>query len=79
MLSARPYNYPILPSEGKYSNIKNPKTWSWLVKIPIPVNNRIIPPTFATIDIYFMKLLEKNKNLSIKIPEIIKGIAKPKE
>jgi len=28
---------------------------------------------------YFLKLLEKNKNLSIKIPEIIKGIAKPNE
>ena len=66
-------------SEGKYSNIKNPKTCSWPVKIAIPVNNRIAPPTFVIIDIYFRKLLEKNKNLSIKIPEIIKGIAKPKE
>ena len=68
-----------MPSEGKYSNIKNPKTCSWPVKIAIPVNNRIIPPTFVIVDIYFRKLLEKNKNLSIKIPEIIKGIAKPKE
>ncbi len=31
------------------------------------------------LDIYFLTLLEKNKNLSIKIPEIINGIAKPNE
>ena len=31
------------------------------------------------VDIYFLKLLEKNKNLSIKTPEIIKGIARPNE
>ena len=31
------------------------------------------------VDIYFLALLEKNKNLSIKIPEIINGIAKPNE
>ena len=69
----------MLPNEGKYSNIKKPKIWSCPVKIAIPVNNRIAPPTFVTVDIYFRKLLEKNKNLSIKIPEIIKGIAKPRE
>ena len=39
----------------------------------------MIPPIFVIVDIYFLKLLEKNKNLSIKIPEIIKGIAKPNE
>jgi len=66
-------------SDGKYSNIKNPKTCSCPVKIAIPVNNKIAPPTFVIEDIYFLKLLEKNKNLSIKIPEIIKGIAKPNE
>ena len=44
-----------------------------------PVNNKINPPPFAIADIYFWKFLEKSKNLSIKIPEIIKGIAKPKE
>ena len=59
--------------------MKNPKTCSWPVKIAIPVNNRMIPPIFVIVDIYFLKLLEKNKNLSIKIPEIIKGIAKPNE
>ena len=59
--------------------MKNPKICSWSVKIAIPVNNRMVPPTFVTVDIYFLKLLEKNKNLSIKIPEIIKGIAKPNE
>ena len=59
--------------------MKNPKTCSWPVKIAIPVNNRMVPPTFVTVDIYFLKLLEKNKNLSIKTPEIIKGIAKPNE
>ena len=69
----------MLPSDGKYSKIKNPKTCSWPVKIAIPVNNRIVPPTFVTIGIYFLKLLEKNKNLSIKIPEMIKGIANPNE
>ena len=64
---------------GKYSNIKNPKTCNWLVKIAIPVSNKMIPPTLVILDIYFLKLLEKNKNLSIKIPEIINGMAKPKE
>ena len=44
-----------------------------------PVNNKIVPPIFVIIDIYFFKLFEKNKNLSIKIPEIINGIAKPNE
>ena len=66
-------------SEGKYSNIKNPNTCNWPVKIAIPVNNKIAPPTFVIVDIYFLKLLEKNKNLSIKTPEIIKGIANPNE
>jgi len=37
------------------------------------------PPTFVIVDIYFLRFLEKIKNLSIKIPEIIKGIAKPSE
>ena len=59
--------------------MKNPKTCSWPVKIAIPVNNRMVPPTFVAVDIYFLKLLEKNKNLSIKTPEITKGIAKPNE
>ena len=59
--------------------MKNPKICSWPVKIAIPVNNRMVPPTFVTVDIYFLKLLEKDKNLSIKTPEIIKGIAKPNE
>ena len=39
----------------------------------------MVPPTFINVDVYLRKPLEKNKNLSIKIPEIIKGIAKPKE
>ena len=64
---------------GKYSNIKNPKTCSLSVKTAIPVNNKINPPPFAIADIYFRKFLEKSKNLSIKIPEIIKGTAKPTE
>ena len=64
---------------GKYSNIKNPKTCNWPVKIAIPVNNKITPPTFVIVDIYVLKLLVKNKNLSIRTPEIIKGIAKPNE
>ena len=68
-----------MPNEGKYFNIKKPKTCNWPVKIAIPVNNKIPPPTFVIVDMYFLKLLEKNKNLSIKIPEIIKGIAKPNE
>ena len=45
----------------------------------MPVNNKITPPSFVMVDIYFLTLLEKNKNLSIKIPEIINGIAKPNE
>ena len=45
----------------------------------MPVNNKIAPPIFVIVDIYFLKLLEKNKNLFIKIPEKIKGIAKPNE
>ena len=79
MLLAKVYNYPIFPSEGKYSSIKNPKICNWLVKIAIPVNNKMAPPTFVIFDKYFLKVLENNKNLSIKTPEIIKGIAKPKE
>ena len=69
----------MLPSKGKYSSIKNPRTCNWLVKIAIPVNSNIAPPTFKMIDMYFLKLFENNKNLFIKTPEIIKGIAKPKE
>ena len=76
---AKKYNYPILPNKGKYSNIKNPNTCNWPVKIPIPVNNKIAPPALVIVDIYFLILLEKNKNLSIKTPEIIKGIANPNE
>ena len=33
--------------------MKNPKTCSWPVKIAIPVNNRMIPPIFVIVDIYF--------------------------
>ena len=69
----------MFPIAGKYSSIKNPKICNWSVKIAIPVSRRIIPPTFVVADMYFLKLLEKNKNFSIKIPEIIKGIAKPNE
>ena len=69
----------MFPNEGKYSSIKNPRTCNWLVKIAIPVNNKIVPPIFVIIDMYFLKLFENNKNLSIKIPDIIKGIAKPRE
>ena len=69
----------MLPNEGKYSNIKNPRTCNWPVKIAIPVNNKIVPPTFVMIGMYFLKLSENNKNLSNTTPEIIKGIAKPKE
>ena len=69
----------MFPNKGKYSNIKNPKTWSCPVKIAIPVNNKIIPPVFVIAEVYFLKPFENNKNLSIKIPEIIKGMAKPKE
>ena len=68
-----------MPNEGKYSNIKNPKTCNWPVKIAIPVSSNITPPTFKMIVMYFLKFFENNKNLFIKIPEIIKGIAKPKE
>ena len=59
--------------------MKNPKTCNWPVTIANPVNSKIIPPTLVIIDTYFLKLFENSKNLSIKIPEIIKGIAKPKE
>ena len=45
----------------------------------IPVNNKMVPPVFIITDIYFLKFLEKNKNLSIKIPEMTNGIAKPNE
>ena len=45
----------------------------------IPVNKSIIPPILFIKDIYFLKFLEKDKKLLIKIPEIIKGIAKPRE
>ena len=62
-----------------YSSIKNPRICNWPVKIAIPVNNKIKPPIFVIDEMYFFKLLEKNKNLSIKIPEIINGIAKPNE
>ena len=69
----------MLPNEGKNSNIKNPKTCNWPVKIANPVNNKITPPAFVIFDIYFLKFLEKNKNLLINTPEIIKGIARPRE
>ena len=59
--------------------MKNPKTCSWPVKIATPVNNKINPPIFEMFDVYFFKLLEKNKNLLIIIPEIMKGTAKPTE
>ena len=32
----------------------------------IPVNNKIKPPTLVTLDIYFLKLFEKEINLLIK-------------
>ena len=69
----------MLPKAGKYSKIKKPKTCSWPVKIASPVKRRISPPILDVMDIYFLKFLEKNKNFSIKNPEIINGIAKPKE
>ena len=69
----------MFPSIGKYFNIKKPNIWRWPVRIVIPVNNNIIPPIFVIINVYFLKFLEKNKNLFIKIPEIINGIARPKE
>ena len=69
----------MFPSDGKYSSIKNPKICNWPVKIANPVNNKIAPPTFVMVDMYFLKPFENSKNLSIKIPEIIKGMAKPKE
>ena len=69
----------MLPSEGKYSSIKNPRTCNWPVKIATPVKNKMAPPTFVMVDMYFLKLFENNINLSIKIPETIKGMAKPKE
>ena len=40
------------------------------VKIAIPVNNKITPPVFIIIDVYLLKVLEKNINLLINIPEI---------
>ena len=76
---AKVFNYPKFPKKGKYSKIKNPKVCNWSVKIAIPVNNKITPPIFVATDICFLKLLEKNKNLLIKTPEIIKGIARPNE
>ena len=47
--------------------------------MPIPVNNKMIPPIFIVVDMYFLKLFENSKNLSINSPEITKGIANPKE
>ena len=79
MLQVKKYNQPIFPSEGKNSNIKKPAICNWLVKIPIPVINKIQPPIFENVFIYLLNFLEKNKNLLIKIPEIIKGTAKPNE
>ena len=73
------YSYPMLPSEGKYSRIKNPRICNWSVKIATPVKNKITPPTFVIVDVYFLNPFENNKNLSIKTPEIMKGMAKPKE
>ncbi len=59
--------------------MKKPRTCSWPVKIAIPVNNKTIPAIFVILDKYFLKVFENSKNLSIKTPDIIKGIAKPKE
>ena len=64
---------------GKDSIIKNPKICNWFVKISIPVNNKMAPPIFVINNAYFLKLFENSKNLSIKIPEMIKGIANPRE
>ena len=72
-----PINVAVDPNAMKTK--ENPKTCSCPVKIAIPVNNKIAPPTFVMVDMYFLKPFENNKNLSIKIPEIIKGMAKPKE
>ena len=63
----------------KYSRIKKPRICNWSVKIAIPVNSKMSPPVFVIVDVYFLKLFENNKNLSIKTPDITKGIAKPKE
>ena len=79
MLLVKVYSYINKFNEGKYSSNKKPKIWSWPVIIAIPVNNKIVPPTLFTIDIYFLKLFEKTKNLSIKIPDTINGIANPAE
>ena len=69
----------MLPSKGKYSRIKKPRICNWSVKIAIPVNSKMSPPVFVIVDVYFLKLFEKNKNLLIKTPEIINGIANPNE
>ena len=69
----------MLPKEGKYSSMKNPTIWRWPDKTAMPVSSKINPPNFVITDKYFLKFLEKNKNLLIKIPEIIKGTAKPRE
>ena len=37
----------------------------------MPVSNKMVPPTFVIVKAYFLKPFENNKNLSIKIPEII--------
>ena len=47
--------------------------------IKIPVASKIIPPTFETILIFFLKFFENTKNFCIKKPDNINGIAKPKE
>ena len=41
--------------------------------------SKIIPPIFDTKLIFFLKFLENIKNLCIKYPDKINGIAKPNE
>ena len=49
------------------------------VKIPIPVASNTIPQIFWIKDSLFFNLVETVKNLLIKSPEIMKGIANPSE
>ena len=44
-----------------------------------PVISKINPPIFDTKLIFFLKFLENIKNLCIKYPDKINGIAKPNE
>ena len=79
MLWAKESNQLNFSKKGKYSNIKKPNICNWPVKIANPVNNRIDPPNLFIIGRYFLKFFETVINLSSRIPDIIKGIAKPSE